>query len=1038
MTDDGAYFELHSHTCYSLGDAVPHPHELIDRAAALGIGAVALTDHDNLYGMVAFVSAAKKRGIHPVIGCELTLEDTTHLTLLVETNKGYSNLTQLISIGQANEPKKGKCSLPWIALETHAKGIICLTGCRQGLLAQQVLANDLKAARATLERLTAIFGHKNVYVELQRRNREGDIRLSKRLAALAQEQNLPYVATGNVHYLTRDDADVRTVMVSVKHRVPIPEAPSLQYANYEYYLRSPQEMRELFADLPDAITRTVEIANRCHVTLPRGMKHLPKYPTPEGVSAADYLRRLCEEQLSHYYPGREAEAKARLDKELDIIFQLGMENYFLILWSFGQFFKSEDILFHVCGSGAGSIVVRLLGLSLIDPLSGGIVLERFISLFRDGTPDLDFVLHHRKREHGIQHAFTTFGIGHAAMAATYVTYKRKSSVRDAGYALGMTLTTIAKAVEAQENGEPLSERGQLMFRIAEKLHGRVRHLGQHNGGIILTERPLAEVFAVEPAAMKKRKVVQLDKDWLEELLQAKTDFLGSRTVTACADSAEAIFARYGIRIDFYEMTYDDPRVYEFIRSCKVVGVFQLGSGAELRVLVELQPENIDDIKIQIALIRPGPIVAQMLKPYLRRLKGEEPVTYHHPLLRPALQQTLGVIVFQDQVIQIVHDVAGFDLGRAELVRKALGKKNAKQAIEEFHTEFIVGAEAHSVASPIAERIWTMIASFANYSFCEAHAADHARVVYWTAWLRFYYPLEFWYGLLRNVPLGTYPARVLEAEARRTGTKFLPFDINLSQAMPTIEQNAIRHGLGYVRGIGEKKAEAIVEARGNQPFVSLVDVIARTKLPRRALEALIRAGALDRFGERRQLLWDLADALDIAHKPPRLPLVIPDEYVAMQPFTPDEKVAATVVETGVTVDIHITELKKDAFDRAGCLRLSQVQRMPIGATVRVGGIMADGLRTPPTAKGSGFLRLERREGFVEVIVPATLVADRKSRKALRSAFIVIEGRLQRTGKLISVVAHAIHPLQGYRNQNVKTDSKRDPISAKVLAGYKPRR
>lgn len=1029
MTDLGTFCGLHNHTCYSLGDGVPRPHELLDRAAALGIGAVALTDHDNLYGVVSFVLEAEKRGIKPIIGCELTLEDQSHLTLLAENNTGYSNLCQLISIGQANAPK-GESSLPWTALEDHAAGMICLTGCRQGLLAQQVIANDRKGSRAILERLIAIFGRDNVYVELQRLLRRGDVRLSQRLANLAKERQLGYVATGNVHYLTPDDADVRAVMVSVKKRVPIPADTSLKDDNYELYLRSPEEMSALFADLPQAISRTVEIAERCHVTLPHGVKLLPTYPTPGGMTAVEYLRHICYAQIPVYYPTRQQEAKERADKELDIIGRFGMENYFLILWDFGQFFRREDILFHICGSGAGSIVTRLTGLSTIDPMAGGIVLERFISMERGNKPDVDFTIDHSERERGIQYALERFGKGHAAVVSTYVTYKTKSSLRDAGFALGMTPETIAQAVEAKENGQPIPERWQQMFTLAEKLKGRPRHLGQHNGGIVFTERPTAEIIPTEPAAMPGRIVVQLDKEWVEELLEVKTDFLGSRTVTACADSQRAIYERCGKRIDFYSMTYDDPRVYDLICSARTVGLFQVGSGAEIRVIPTMQPRTIDDIKIQIALIRPGPVVAQMLKPYLRRRAGIEKVTYLHPLLKRALKQTLGVIVFQDQVIQIVHDVAGFSPGRAELVRKAFGKKNVKQALEAFHEEFIAGAVGNGVAPSIAEQIWRMIKSFAQYSFCEAHAADHARVVYWTVWLRVYYPLEFWYGLLRNVPLGSYPARVLEAEARRTGTKFLPFDINLSQAKPTLEKNAIRHGLGYVRGIGEKKANTIIEARGDTPFTSVVDVIERTKLPRRALEALILAGALDRFGERRQLLWDLADALDIAQKPPRLSLTIPDEHLAMQPFTTDEKTIATFTETGVTVDTHITELKRDDFDRAGCLRMWQLQRARIGAVVRVGGIMADGLRTPPTAKGAGFMRLERLEGIVDVIVPATVLEDRKYRKALRSGFLVVEGKLQQKGMVVSVVARAVYSLESVRSASQVTPVHELPVKVRA--------
>jgi error-prone DNA polymerase len=1046
-TGPGRYCELHAHSCFSLLDGVPFPEELARWAAELGLPALALTDHDALYGLVPFYKEALACGVKPIVGAELTLEDGAdrkvrhHLTLLAETQAGYGNLCQLITLGRANAPK-GEARLPWVELPRYARGLICLTGCRKGVIPQHLATRDFSGARLALEQLVDFFGPGQVYVEVQRNLRRDDIRLSRRLVALANECRVGYVATGNVHYLTRADADVQDVLTCLRERLPLAQADKVLRPNHEYYLRSAAEMAALYTDLPEALAATLEIAGRCQVALPSGLQTLPTYPTPSGVSAIVYLRHLCKQALPRLYPRRSAEAAALLEKELGLIDRLRLANYFLVVWDIVTFCREQGILCHGRGSAANSLVAHLLGISAVDPLAQALVLERFISVEHGGTPDIDLDIDAARRERVIQYVYARWGRDHAAMACTYITYRPPSALRDAGYALGFkpeVLAEIAQEREAAkynhddvEGGEfiseagasappaPVSQRHQLsspewqrLTALAERLRGRPRHLGLHNGGMIIAGDVLSRLIPLEPASMDapgaRRTVVQFDKTYLEDLGIVKVDLLGLRMLSAISDTVQLARGTQKRQIHLERLPFDDRRVYAQICTAQTIGIFQVESGAQVSVIPHLQPRCFQDLVIEVSLIRPGPLQGNMVRPYLRRRQGLEPVCYPHPLLKPALAETLGVLVFQEQVIKVARDVAGFSPGRGELLRRALGHKDAAEALGRFRGEFLEGALGRGVTLPIAEQIWGLIENFAGYSFSKAHAAAFAVLVYWSAWLRVYYPTEYFCGLLRNSPLGTYPAHVLESEARRVGVKFLSFDINRSLAQATVEvepkvRGAIRHGLATVKGLGLERADALIAVRGRQPFGSLADFIRRTKLDRRTVEYLVLAGAFDTFGERRQVLWDLAEAFEIAHRPPALPLDVPDEQPSLLPMAPEQKLAVTFAATGVTAGLHLVELRRDAFTRAGCLPFRQLWKMRNGAKVRVGGLVADGLRRPPTAKGVGFLRLDMPEGLIDVVVSPEVFE--RCREALHSAFLVVEGTLRKQPTTLTVTAERI--------------------------------
>jgi len=1022
---------LHAHSCYSLLDGAAQPEELASRAAELGLYALALTDHDALYGAPAFFAQAQAAGVKPLLGAEMTLDDQSHLTLLAENEQGYRNLCQIVTAGRLNA-KKGFASVAWPTVIEHAAGLICLTGCRKGRLAQRAAARQRDAAWQELANLVRAFGPANVYVELQRNLHRGDIPLSRRLAEIARLAGLRVVATGNVHYTTPDQARLQSVLVSLRERVPLPQAKhEMLRPNFEYMLRTGATMRRLYPDLPEAIYNTREVADRCNVSLPSGLQVLPSFPTTSGQTALVYLRQLCWQSLPERYPPRvQSQAIEQLEKELALIDQLGLANYFLIVWDIVEFCRRERILAHGRGSAANSIVAHLLGISAVDPITQGLVVERFISVEHGGTPDIDIDIDAAQRERVIQYVYERWGRTHAAMACTYVTFRSALAIREAGFALGFkpeAIERIAQSLESAppeanpaeaESDRPIPESAgaplkakewQLLSAIAERLRGLPRHLGIHNGGMILTGPPIAERVPVEPAQMQARTVTQWDKENLERLGIVKIDLLGLRMLVAISDTVALVARERDVQIDLHRLDFREEAVYAFICSCQTIGLFQVESGAQVSIIPHLQPRTFQDLVIEVSLIRPGPLQGNMVRPYLRRRQGLEPVTYPHPSLQAALADTLGVIVFQEQVIKIARDFAGFTPGRGELLRRALGGKNAPEKLQQFRAEFRRGAIDRGIDRETINQVWQMLAGFAGYSFSQAHAAAFAVIVYWSAWLRLHYPTEYFCALLRHSPLGTYPPNVLESEARRHSIRFLPFDINRSEVLAEVEAGAIRFGLNDVKGIGEERAQRLVSARGARPFGSLRDFIQRTGFERRAVESLILAGAFDSFGDRRALLWELAEAFEIAQRANQLPLFDRQpERPRLNPVSPGERALLTFRQTGVTGGPHLVALRRDAFTQAGCVPLRELRKRRDGARVTVGGLVADGIRRPPTAKGTAFLRLDEPEGIVDVIVPAAVFQAFRA-VLLSSAFLVIEGRLRKQAATVSVTAERVTAL-----------------------------
>jgi error-prone DNA polymerase len=1019
------YVELHAHSDHSLLDGVPNPEALAIRAADLGMPALALTDHDGLYGAVRFVRAAQEVGIKPILGAEMTLQGGAHLTLLVETGEGYANLCRLITLARRDQAK-GIAHLARNDLAAHAGGLIALSGCRRGEIPRLLGAGLIEQALEVARGYSRLFGRRGFFIEIQRHHLQGEMRLNALLLSLAAHARLPVVATGNTHYLTPEEREVQDVLTTIRHHTTLSDAGTLLRTNAEYLLRAPTEMHRLFPQLSEALDNTLRIAERCShgsELLPAGPQALPRFPVPGGRAPDIYLRALCLDHLRDLYavsPPRDL-----LEKELAIIKQLGLADYFLVVWDIVRFARRTGIRCQGRGSAANSLVAYLLGITSIDPVASDLVFERFLSAERPRTPDIDIDFAADRREEVIQYVYRRYGSGHAAMACTLVTFRARSAVRDVARALGFppalverlaVALDVRRADTVQEShglvesfGEDLAGVPfQHLLRIVPQLEGAPRHLGIHNGGMVLSGPPLFDLVPLEPATMPNRAVTQWDKYGLEGTGMVKIDILGLRMLSAIEDAVTIIATQTGKRPRLDHLKPDDPTVYEMLCRGETIGVFQVESRAQASLIPQFQPRTFADLVVEISLIRPGPIQANMVHPYLRRRRGLEPVTYLHPLLKPALEETLGVIVFQEQVIKVARDLAGFTSGRAELLRRALGHKRATEQMTRLRQDFFDGAEARGVPFRTARQVWHQLEAFGSYAFAKSHAAAFAVLTYQSAWLRRNHPAAFFAGLLRHQPMGFYPAHVVVSEARRYGVEVRPADVVTSELFTTVEGGALRLGLTAVGGLGESGGKSIVQARQSAPFRSLTDFCRRTQLGRKAMEALIWAGVFDSWEiPRRQLLWDLETALETVQHPPAFPLQSNDERPRFGFLSRLERLWAEFTQTGISASDHLTTMVSKQLGQMGITSSQTLPKLEDGHRVWVGGILASAQR-PPTARGVAFLAIEDRWGLVNVVLQPDVYET--SRPALRSPFVVVEGRLQKRNGAITILAHRVLPLK----------------------------
>ncbi len=948
-------------------------------------------------------------------------------------------------------------------LPLHADGLILLTGCRQGKLSQLLTENRITEAERTLGEYAEWFGSDSVYVELQHNLVYGDTDRVRALAACAGRAGLPMVATGNVHYHRRDRSRLQDVLVAIRNRTTLDGSHRERRANAEWFLHSPQDAARRFRRYPDAVAATLEIAERCaNFDLSRNLAYaFPRYPTDPGDTPDALLARVCRAAMGRRYPNGSSEADERLADELRLISKHGLAGFFLLYRDLLR--MAAEVAADLRGPGApsstlppgrgrgssvSSIVCYLIGLSHIDPLAHALMPGRFLNEELSSVPDIDIDFPREIREKLIERVYERYGADHAAMVCAFPTYRLRSAVRDVGKALGLPagdVDRIAKLSEprsANELGIELARIPEFAARmhvppwshlveLAGQLAGFPRHVSQHSGGMIVSSAPLTGLVPVLPTAMPGRFICQWDKDSCDDAGFVKIDFLALGMLSLVEESLHLIAAGGKEPVDLSRIDFTDPGVYDMICAGDTVGTFQIESRAQIQTLLRTQPRCLEDLIVQVAIVRPGPIIGGAVNPYVRlrelRRRGipAEP-TYDHPLLEPVLAETLGVALYQEQVIGISMALAGFTAGQADQLRRAMSRKRSHEAMVRMWGQFRDGAAAKGVEPEIAKTVFKKLLGFAAYGFPKCHSAAFAVLAYQSSWLKRYYPAEFACALLNNQPMGFYPPHVLVNDARRHGIRTLPPDFNQGGAECTVEGNAVRIGLGYVADVGEEAARRIVAERGeNGSFASLADLVRRVPLRIEAAENLVAVGAADCFGlGRREALWlvgllqgprSFGGRKTGKEAGAQLPLALPAESaVELAPMGAWEQMATDYATMGLSPRYHPLGLLRARLP-AGLVTTEDLENQPDGTRLRLAGLVVCRQR-PGTAKGITFMLLEDERGMVNVVVFPDLYEER--RHVVRGEpFLVVEGTLQKRNNTINLVAHAITPLEEARRHEL---------------------
>jgi error-prone DNA polymerase len=788
-------------------------------------------------------------------------------------------------------------------------------------------------------------------------------------------------------------------------------------------------MTLLFHEYPEAISNTAYIAERCNVNLDFSSYRFPEFPLPQGETADSYLERLCWDKARERYGELSAEVESRLRYELELIRHLGLSGYFLVVWDIMEYARRNGIPAQGRGSAANSIVAYILGITKVDPIRHRLFVGRFINEEMSSLPDIDIDVSTNHRERLIRYVYEKYGEDHTAMVCTCVTFQAKNAIREVGKAMGLpqdTLDDMAKsmgaygATEIEEDLEQLEQfrpylksiPWQQFTSLCREISDFPRHLSIHVGGMLISSLPLTDLVPLERATMPGRVVCQWDKDAVADAGLIKVDILGLRMLSLIQEAVELVEQSRRVKLDLDRIPHDDPAVYDMICQADTIGIFQVESRAQMQTLPKTRPRSIEDLTIEVAIIRPGPLQGNMVHPYIRRRKGLEKVTYLHPRLKPILEETLGVILFQEQVIRIAIAIAGFTPGEADSLRRAMSRKRSKRAMLELKQRFMEGAKKNGVGEKAAAQIFHALQGFAEYGFCKSHAAGFALLCYQSAWLKKYYTPEFYAALLNNQPMGFYIPEVIVNDARRHGVAVLPVDINRSRGRCTVEEGRVRLGFRYVKGVGDKAWQKIEEEREKGPYSSLRGFYRRTRLEREAIESLILVGGMDCFGiPKRQLLWQLG--LILKEDIDRLPLDFADQKVALVEMTEMEEVAADYRVQGLSCRHHPMQLVREGISRDGVLKSSEIASLFDNTMVRIAGCVVS-RQAPATAKGHVFLTLEDEDGLVNVVLKPK-VYEKYRYIARREPFIVVEGTLQKKDGVSNILAERLLPLRQERER-----------------------
>jgi error-prone DNA polymerase len=1056
------YVELHARSAFSFLEGASVPEELIAAGVEWQMPAMALLDRDGVYGAPRFHLSAKKNDIKAHIGAEITVQipkskvqrpAICSVPVLVTNRTGYQNLCRLITLMKLRVPKHakpGECVVTSEELAAHAGGLICLTGGFDGPIAAVLSPRDAENtnnAQRITEWLLELFGKNHVYAELQRHFDRNEEARNHLVIELARRNHLPLLATNGVCYAVPARREVSDVFTCIRNHVRLETAGRLLAQNSERYLKSGATMEKLFADLPEAIANTSELSSRLKFTLEDLGYEFPKYPTPTGETMTSLLRKITEAGARSRYTGAHDaptydEARPQLERELKLIEKLKLEGYFLIVWDIVEYCRKQGILIQGRGSAANSAVCYSLGITAVDPVGMDLLFERFLSEERGEWPDIDLDLPSgEQREKAIQYVYERYGKLGAAMTANVITYRGRSAVREVGKALDFddeTLSRLSALVHRWYGKDPhdSSERQfrdagldlhhpriRKFFQLYQMVQDLPRHLGQHSGGMVICQGQLDSIVPLEPAAMPGRVVVQWDKEDCADLGLIKVDLLGLGMMAVLEDSIKLIRDSYGEEVDLAHLPQNDAAVYEALQHADTIGMFQVESRAQMSCLPRLRPATFYDIVVQVAIIRPGPIVGNMVHPYLKRRQGREEVTYAHPLLEPILKRTLGVPLFQEQLLRMAMVCAGFTGGEAEELRRAFGFKRSEARMKAIEVKLRQGLMRNGVTGKTQEEIVQAISSFALYGFPESHAASFALIAYASAYLKCNYLAAFTAAILNNQPMGFYQPFTLIKDAQRHGLKVLPIDVTCSDWLCTLEKEegvpVLRLGLRYAKGLSQQSGEAIVRARVERGFAGIDDLRNRVpELRKDEMRKLAAIGALNfiqgaaepksRAGRthRRDALWQVER---VTRAPGKLyeELLEQDGNSPLQQMGLLERVDADFRGTGLTIGKHPVAYYRSELNKLKALKAIDIRRLRDGAFVRVAGWVIVRQR-PGTAKGFMFLSLEDETGVSNIIVTPQLFEQYRP-ALVDHPFLLIEGVLQNQDNVISVKARHVEPL-----------------------------
>jgi error-prone DNA polymerase len=1064
MTD---YVELHARSAFSFLEGASLPESLIRRAAELEIPAIALLDRNGVYGAPRFYMEGKKQGVRTHIGAEIAVSDLgqrlrpatylphqfpsepARLPLLAASRAGYGNLCRLVTRFKLRESTKAEGAALAEDIEEFGEGLVCLTGGGEGPLAAALAHGGYDAARKMVERLMHVFGRRNVYVEIQRHFAREEEHRNRAAISIARSLNLPLLATGGVDYATAYEREILDVFTCIRHKTALDKAGRLLTANAERHLRSAKEMEQLYYDYPEAIANTRELSLRLEFEMNELGYEFPAYPVPDEETMDSFLRKRVEEGIRlRYLPKNDsalyAKAKRQAERELRIIRQLGLAGYFLIVWDIVRYCKDNGILVQGRGSAANSVVCYALEITIVDSVGLDLLFERFLSLERGEWPDIDLDLpSEADRERAIQYVYRRNGELGAAMTANITTYRNRSASREAGKALGFDTETagrLAGLISAWEWKGP-SDTLEHTFRaagfdlrnprilkyleICQRMQHLPRNLSQHSGGMVICQGHLDSVVPIERASMAGRTVVQWDKDDCSDMKIIKVDLLGLGMLAVLKDCLELVPRHYGAALDYAQLPQDDA-VYEMIQEADTVGLFQIESRAQMSALPRTRPKCFADLSMQVAIIRPGPVTGKFVNPYIERRLGRQPIAYLHPSFEPFLRRTLGVPLFQEQVMKIGMVAANLTGGEAEELRKAMGGKRSEAIINGMKARLHEGMTANGIAPDVQAEIMRVLSTVREFMFPESHAHSFASIAYSSAYVRFHYLAAYVCALLNNQPMGFYSPSTIINDARRHGLKVLPADVQRSdwdcalEALSDAERGkysapfAVRIGLRYVKGLRQEIGNAIAQARKNGgPFASEYDLKRRVPSIRKAeLTLLAKAGAFNWTGakhDRRTALWraeragqsagtlfeNVPDALEIDASAPLLSMTI------------EERMVADFFITGFTLGPHPMTRYREALNASGVLRAADLKMIPDGTFVRIAGAVIARQR-PGTASGFIFLSNEDETGISNAIVHPKLYESNRV-AVTRGKFLLVEGILQNQDGVISVKASAVHRL-----------------------------